>query len=521
MKTYEIKEFLPGYDDSLNEELTAPNATQNSKNVSYTQERGAVKKDYGYKVVSSTGIIPTLAGAVQGIYEGSIWATGSGAFINKRLCVAGGTAYQYCPGNFFLKLGDGGEFNTTAEDYIDAVHYIDDFIIADGSDSHNVKKWNGLNTDLDDLVGALDVYRGKRLAVFENRLIMGNVYDVVGGTRYENRIRWSNLGDPETWDAADNADVVDKEGDEIVRLFPLTDNLVIYKRNSVHVMTFTGGDIPFTIRPIDEKSVNNAPWSVARGKGGLYYLNEEGIFVTDGMGDPQLLPADMKVSNILKRLYVSNIHKAYATSMDILHKYILAIPVDGSETCNYIISYDWKHDVWEVTEKDTNVIGVYSNEFAGTFKPFADYYGYELAAISWDNSLLYGGSKELHYGLSDGTVDKRSIGYNDNGAAYDSYHETPWLDFGEPDKYKEVVQVKPTWKGIEGDYAQIQYKKDYEPAWTSCTVDAFDSSGEIEQPFIFCRDIAKKWKFRISNNNADEYFALYKLMFMYNLMGER
>jgi hypothetical protein len=452
------------------------------------------------------------------MYEGSIWASGSGAFINKRIVVAGGTAYWYCPGNFLTEIGDGGEFNTSATDYVDIIHYYDEFYITDGDSSHNIKKWNGFNLTLDDLAGAADTYRGKRLALFENRLIMGNVYDV-GDTWYPHRIRWSDQGDPTTWAAASTADL--EEGDDILRMIPYADNLIIFTKNKIYSMTYTGGDIPFEIRPIDEKSVNNSAWSVARGQGGLYYLNQEGIFVTDGVSNPQLLPADMKVSNILKRLYVSNIHKAYAASMDTQHKYSLALPIDGSETCNYVIIYDWKHDVWEVVEKDVNVLGVFSNEFAGTFKPFADYYGYELAALSWDSSLLYGGSKELYFGLSDGTVDKKSIGYNDNGAAYDAYHETPWLDFGEPDKYKEVVEIKPTWKGIEGDYAQIQYKKDYAAAWTSCTIDAFNSSGEIEQPSIFLRDVGKKWKFRISNNNADEYFSLYKMIFHYNLMGER
>jgi len=520
MKIFEIANFAHGYDDSLNEELTPPTATQNCKNVDYTQEVGAVKKDYGFKVVTSTSITTPLAGALQAIYEGSMWASGTGQFINKRIVVAGGTAYQYCAGNFFLALGDGGEFNTTAEDYVDIVHYVTDFIMADGSSSHNIKKWNGFNTDIDNLVGATGVYRGKRLAVFENRLLIGNVYDVGTTTWQGNRVRWSNLGDPETWTASDYADIVDKEGDEIVRLKPLTDNLVIFKQNSIHSMTFTGGDIPFTIRPIDKKSVNNAPWSVAKGKEGLFFLNQEGINFTDGMR-VDLLPADMKVTNILKRLYVNNIHKAYATSLDTLHQYWLAIPIDGSETCNYIIIYDWKHDTWKVMEKDINVLGVFSNEFAGTWSPFASYYGYELAAISWDSSLLYGGSKELFYGLSDGTVDKRSISYNDNGSGYDAYHETPWLDFGNPGEYKELLKIQPVWKGIVGDYVDIQYKKDYEAAWTSCTVDAFDESGVIEQPFIFLRDNGKKWKFRISNNNADEYFALYKMLFYYNERGER
>ena len=86
-----------------------------------------------------------------------------------------------------------------------------------------------------------------------------------------------------------------------------------------------------------------------------------------------------------------------------------------------------------------------------------------------------------------------------------------------------MVTINPTWKGIAGDYADIQYKTDYGAAWASCTVDAFDASGEIEQPDIFPqrKAVGKKWKFRISNNNADEYFALYKMMFYYNLLGER
>lgn len=522
MESFEIADFSIGYDDSLDESQMPANATQNASNTDYSQEAGILRKDFGTKVASSTGITYPLAGAITGMYEGSIWASGSGAWINKRLVAAGGSLYWYCPGGYLVLVGDGGEFATGNTDYVDMVHYITDFVITDRENA--IRKWNGFNLSLDLLGGTDGLYRARCVEVFRNHLILGGTQESLDAgatwTNYDSRFRYSNLGDHETWDATDYNDIVDKAGDRIVRIKTLYDNCIVFKKNSVHSVQFTGGDSDFNYTVIDSKTINNAPWSVARWRDGLMFLNEEGFQTTDGMS-VTTFPADTKVTKLLKRLRHEELGRVYATSSDILHQYICCVPLDGSTTNSHVIIYDWKHDTWKIAERGYNAVGVFTDDNLGDWDKIAEYYGYELAGTTWNNYSLYSGSKIITYGDTDGYVKERSLGYNDDAAAYDSFHETGWLDFGKPGIKKDFLQVQPTWKGIADTYATLKYKVDYDAAWTSCSANAFDETGRVEQPFLNLRGNGNKIKFRIENNNADEYYALYKLKIFYNLRSRR
>jgi len=470
---FEIANFSHGYDDSVVEEESPSNSTQKCKNVDYTREVGAVTKDFGEKVMSSIGIDYPLDGAVQAIYEGSLWASGSGEWINKRLVVAGGTAYQYCPGGYFVPLGSGGEFLTGATDYVDVTHYLTYFVITDGTNA--IYTWDGFNATLTALAGASGNYLSKHVEIFKDRIILGNTTE--GGSKLESRIRWSNQGVGTTWTATDSLDVRDKTGDEIVRIKGLYENLIVFKKNTIHVIAWTGGALPFSRTTLDSQSMNNAGRTVAQVMGYLWFVNEEGIQMTNGTSEPEPAPADSKVSKLLNSLYLNSIGRCHAVSNDARQEYILTVPIEGSETCNYVIVYNWKYDKWRIEERDTNCIGFYTDAEGGTWASISEYYGYEIQGIDWSDSLLYPGSRDLVYGDEDGYCKQKSISYNNDGDAYDSYHETPWLDFGRPGEYKEVVQIQPTWKGIAGDIAQISYKKDYDADWTDCTTDDFAVTG--------------------------------------------
>ena len=522
MKSFEIADFSIGYDDSLDESQQPPEATQNSNNTDYTQEAGILKKDFGTRVVSSVGLHYPLAGAIQGMYEGSIWAEGSGAWVNKRLVAAGGSLYWYCPGGYLVLLGDGGEFASGDNDYIDMTHYIDHFIITDGQ--NHIRKWSGFDLDLDILGGTENLYQAKRVEVFRNRLILGSTRESLDAgvtwTNYDSRWRYSEIGDDEDWSATGSNDIVDKAGDRIVRLKTLFDNCIVGKKNSVHSVQFTGGDNVFNYTVIDSKTINNAPWSFAQWRDGVMFLNEEGFQTTDGMNVAPF-PADIKVTRLLKRLRHEEITRAYATSNDVLHQYICCVPLDGSTTNSYVIIYDWKYDTWKIAQRSYNVVAVYTNDSLTDWSEIADYFGYELQGSTWNNYSLYSGSKIITYGDTDGYVKERSFGYNDDGDAYNSHHETGWLDFKKPGIKKDYIQVQPTWRGVAATSVTLKYKTDYNPVWTTCIASPFSETGRVEQPFIGARANGNKIKFRIENNNADEYYAVYKLKIFYRVGSKR
>ena len=534
-KVYEIKDFARGYDDSVSEDHSRENTTQDCVHTEYVSERGAVSKDVGERNVGYTSIFASVSldtypmnegDPVQLLYQGSMWGSSTGEWFTKRFAVCGGKMYQFCDGDLFIPLEGGSTiFEELATDFVDATHYQDMFIITDGE--NDIREWGGFDNNVDILgmyastgtsVSTSQTLKADCVEVFRNRVFIGNVNNA--GTEYDSRVQWSSLGDPNDWPVANYNDVIDKEGDEVVRLKAYGDSLIIFKRNSVHKAVYTGGDLPYFFTQVDANTVNNAPWTVAQIPNGLVFLNEEGLNITDG-NNVTRLEADKRIQGLLKRIYVGSIDRAYGVSDDGENEYNLLVPIDGSPTCNYMITWNWQEDTWKIREIDANVLGLFTDLKAGTWDSIIDYYGYELIGLSWDSRLLYPGSKRLMFGRDDGYVRERSIAYNRQGSAYTCYHTTPWLDFDLPGIYKEVVKIRPRWKGISGTNVDVYYKTDDDTDWTALTTDNFDSTGVVESPFLYLRDTGMRWKFKFENSNANEAFTLYRCNIYFEQRGER
>ena len=260
MKVFEIKNFAKGYDDSVSPEYAPVESTQDSLFIDYSRVPGALSRAYADQG-SSSGLDwdenangdwyqLLLFNTVYLIYEGRL-DTGAvgGNWTNKRIMVGGGKVWQYCPGDQVIPLGqETAVFGK--DDYPDAVHYIDNFYISGGY-NYAIRKWNGLNFELD-VIASLDGaaagnnrYRCKYLEVFHDRLWMGNTYESsdagVTWTAIPHRLRFSHLANASVWNIEDLAstdanwiDIQDKDGDEVVRIKTFGDELIVFKRNSIH-----------------------------------------------------------------------------------------------------------------------------------------------------------------------------------------------------------------------------------------------------------------------------------------------
>jgi hypothetical protein len=544
-KVFEIDNFLKGYDDSINEEMSPPESTQNCLNTDYTSEPGAVSKDVGERWIGGDSVVYPLTGATQAIYEGSIYGDSNESF-DKRLLINDGIFYMYCDGGMFIPLASGTTLLPTTG-LIDVTHYYKQFLIAGGS-SKPVYTWDGFTNTVTSLTMSMSIggstsvandFRANCVEPFRNRIFLGNVweYDGADWNINENTVRWSNLGLPGTLESDSYVDIIDKEGDEIVRLKAYADKLLIFKKYSLHKLTYVGGeDFPFEASAIDYRTINNAPYSIAETPLGLVFLNEEGLQITDGEV-VKTLPADKAVTALLRRLYAGSMHLAYAISSDTTQEYILTVPLDGSTTNNHIISWNWKYNTWRVSDKTADVLGLYTNNLGGTWNSIKAYYGVELAHLSWNSSKLYPDSRDVILGKSDGYVTNRSISYNIGSSTpatygtatygtsmyggisgfdgYICFHETPWLDLKNPGVYKEVVRLQPMWKGSKDASVTVKYKADDDVGWSTASSDVFNATNVIEQPILVLRSHGRKFKFRFENSNANETFTIYRFKIFY------
>jgi len=520
MEIYEIPDFSGGYcdiKDDVDDQVLIRNQTPNCDNMDFTKNVGAASKDYGEMVMGSSGQISVLNGPVQLIYEGGM--RGTDEWYNKRLVVGGGKVYTYCPGEFYVELSTPTMLSTST-DLIDCCHYIDQFYLCDGT--NYVRVWDGFSLGISSLnasytTGADIDFIPKCVEEYKDRLVFGNLIE--SGSLDEDKIRWTKMAQPLSLEVAHYDWIITKEGDPIVRMKRLFDTLIVFKKNSVHAVVWTGGDFVFQQQCIDDRVIHIAPYSIAKGPREFIFLTEEGLQYTDGMRVEQM-PQDSNVKGIIDAIYMESYERSYAISSHSRHKYYLAVSTKGSSHPNYILIYDWKYNVWSIKEKDVNVLGIWTSDATGNWRYIDDYEWEIFMGLKWNNFLLYPGSKELIYGKTDGKCYKHGIAYANDGAAYNGYIETGWLNLNN-NYHTELALIQPIVEGKASTSLDIDYKIDYETNWRNTGNHIFSATGLREAPLISLRDTCRKAKFRFSNNNANEYFNIYKLYIHHQPRGLR
>ena len=150
-----------------------------------------------------------------------------------------------------------------------------------GTDSDNVPwLYDGTNT-----CSSMTVLSGltgsKFIKQFQNYTIMANVR--ISGAKYASRIMWSAIKTLDSWDGADFIDISKDDGDEITGLKVLGDRLVVYKNNSIYVVSFTGdADIPFIVQKTNSAVGCASHFSIQEWQNGHIFVSYDGIYFFDG-----------------------------------------------------------------------------------------------------------------------------------------------------------------------------------------------------------------------------------------------
>ena len=104
-----------------------------------------------------------------------------------------------------------------------------------------------------------------------------------GGTAHKNRVRWSKVNDPESWQEYDYVDVnVGERGDEVSALVPFADRLLVFKTNSVHAIYGSGTDsfqlVPLTqdVGSVSVSSPVSTPYGV------YFWYDRQGVWLFNG-----------------------------------------------------------------------------------------------------------------------------------------------------------------------------------------------------------------------------------------------
>jgi len=117
---------------------------------------------------------------------------------------------------------------------------------------------------------------GKYVVFRKNRLY------VAGVTSASNRLYFCDVGDPATWNISSNfIDIRSNDGDEITGILPLLDNLVIYKKNSIWMLS-GDNNLNFFLTPVIHNVGCTSPKTLVSYGHLHYFLHRTGVHIFNG-----------------------------------------------------------------------------------------------------------------------------------------------------------------------------------------------------------------------------------------------
>jgi hypothetical protein len=271
----------------------------------------------------------------------------------------------------WTSIHDSSDFTGGNADFVDMISFFDSAgaeicVIGNGVDEN--RKWTGTG-NISTMAGSPP--KTKYFEVYKNYLV--NLYTVESGTSYPRRVRFSALGNGESYPATYFIDF-HKTTDAITGGKALRDQLVVYKEKSISIVNYVGGSLIWNTKEnyiegrgaLSHKAIQR--WS--KGSELHYFIGSDfEIYDFDGIS-ARALSSNIKD----KLLAVHPGYTKYATSVKSQEydKILWAFPGSGKEGCYDLLVYDVKLGSWWIKENYPVRISSLAIARRG-------------ASVSWDN----------------------------------------------------------------------------------------------------------------------------------------
>ncbi len=314
-------------------------------------------------------------------------------------------------------------------------HINDSPVKWDGTTWSDMTAWDG--TD------ATSVFPQARDAITaHNRVFVGNVR-LSGGTQHTSRFYFSDVIDPEGWQALNYFDVSPDDGQEIQALKLFGDQIFIFKDHSIHVVVGTN-ELEFDVWPMDDKLGTVSPMSVENVGGQLIFFDaSKGVYSFDGGGFTRI--SDKINTYLLDGINDNALEKVRA--FEYRNRYYLSVPWGTDTVPSRTFVYDPRvidpADVGDLEE-----VGVWME------------YDYGIADFTW--TPAWG---PLGVGVAN-SQDVKSLfnGFTDDGANIAANVKTAWLSPASP-SYKHRARRMDVTLSALGNYdVTLKMYEDFSPS---------------------------------------------------------
>lgn len=206
--------------------------------------------------------------------------------------------------------------------------------------------------------------KARHIDVVRDFVVVGNVTDT--GVNYPNRVQWCAINNSQDWvvSATTQADYQDLQGDGgwVQKVVGGAYGLVFQER-SIWRMTYIGSPIIFQFDKIEERRGAYAPQSVIKVGPLVFYLAEDGFYVTDGSSVSRPI-GDGKVD----RYFLDNLEPDYwyriNAAIDPLNKLVMwGCTFGGHQNGrpNRVLVYNWTVQRWAIIEIETEAFARFAS----------------------------------------------------------------------------------------------------------------------------------------------------------------
>jgi len=309
---------------------------------------------------------------------------------------------------------------------------------------------------------------------FTNRLF------AVGTGTNRNTLYASDILDAEIWKSTNSIIVGGDDGEDIVAIQPFFDyELLVFKPNKIYLVTVDPTATTasgWTVRLINDKTGCQAGSTVMFVNKDVFFLSNDGIrTVQRSLADDFYtvgVPLSEPIKDIISRINKSYISEANAAFHN--NRYYLALPLDNSTTCNYLLVYNSLFNSFEGLWSIAASAMVKTN-FSG---------GYTVNAVKLAIGSPTGRVGHLYDYLDPDLQGDGNTEFKDYGTSYSSYVVTKAYDFDDKisKKYGSHYEMEYYYSTATGCSISMKRETDSQYVTIGTNVDT-STPGGLTLPF--------------------------------------
>lgn len=340
-------------------------------------------------------------------------------------------AYKLTGGDTFTSIQDGDDFTMSAGQYPDVCSHYDDSgdqIVIMVNYADDTRKFDG--SSMNTLAGSPP--KAKFCSPYKNYLMLGHTFE--SAVDYPRRVRWSAVGNGESWPADNTRDFL-LTNDVIMRLLPLRDRQIVYKEKSISIMDHVGGT--YTFETI-ENYIGN------RGLVGPYAVRQYGenveshYFISDELEIYKFDSLELELVSPGVKRYLANVSPTYKDRIQSVDsreydKIIWALPGRNQDSNLDLLIFDVIDRTYWIKQGEpitVSALGKYKVETSYTWDtlPYDTWDEWDWPD-GWDTNLGEEEAPRILVGGSDGYVRYLEPGVDDDGTDIDSHYFYGFDDF--------------------------------------------------------------------------------------------